>query len=284
MEKFGYREIYTLVIEQLGQNPRTESYGEIASEVVAAGYSRNLLRRNPPNMGMVIGGRHTSPDEERARELVRQAMWDLLVKGLIVFGLDTNNPNWPWFRLTDIGREFVKVRAPQPYDPDGFIAHFRRVTITPDPTVEAYVIEAVHTFNRGCNRAAAVMLGCASEKLILLLIDAFDGAISDTGKKASFQRALGRKRHISHQYTILKEHLDLMTDGKKLPYEHAETVGSELPSGYEILRRCRNAGGHPDVPGDVDPDTVFLNLRFFTEYARRVAALIQHFKTNAADW
>ncbi len=71
---------------------------------------------------------------------------------------------------------------------------------------------------------------------------------------------------------------------RRLTREHAETVASELPSGYEILRRCRNAGGHPDVPGDVDADTVFLNLRSFTEYARRTNELIAYFTANAADW
>jgi hypothetical protein len=36
--------------------------------------------------------------------------------------------------------------------------------------------------------------------------------------------------------------------------------------------------------GDVDPDTVFLNLRTFTEYARRVHAQIGHFGAAPADW
>ncbi|HZF49157.1 MAG TPA: hypothetical protein VE093_10940 [Polyangiaceae bacterium] len=215
---------------------------------------------------------------------MRQAMWGLLAKGIIVFGLNETNPNWPWYSLTDLGKEVVKAPAPQPYDPDGFVAYFKRTCGSADPTVEAYVVEAVHAFNSGCNRAAAVMLGCASEKLILLLTDVFEDSISDASKRASFQRAMARKWAISYKYKTLKEHLDLMVDGRKLPPDHAETVGSELPSGFELLRRSRNAGGHPDVPGDVDADTIFLNLRTFTEYARRVGALIDHFKNNQADW
>jgi len=64
--------------------------------------------------------------------------------------------------------------------------------------------------------------------------------------------------------------------------EHAETVKSELGSGYELLRRCRNAAGHPDVPGNVDGDTVFLNLRAFIEYARRITNLAQYLRKNGA--
>jgi hypothetical protein len=54
---------------------------------------------------------------------------------------------------------------------------------------------------------------------------------------------------ISHKYATLRDRLDLMVAAKKLPHVHAETVASELPSGFELLRRCRNAAGHPDVPG-----------------------------------
>jgi hypothetical protein len=75
-----------------------------------------------------------------------------------------------------------------------------------------------------------------------------------------------------------------MVDGKKLPAEHAEFIGSELGGVYELVRRYRNASGHPNLPGSVDADTVFLNLRTFIEYARRAGGLIAHFQATGADW
>jgi hypothetical protein len=225
-----------------------------------------------------------SVEEERIAELVREAMWECLLKRLIVFGMDGANSNWPHYRLTAFGEGAIMAATPQPYDPDGFLAHFDATCVGIEPIVRAYVSEAVLAFNTGCTRSSAVMLGCASEKLILLLGDAFEAAVSDPAKKSKFTKELNAKWAISHRYATLRDRLDLMVQAKKLPHQHAETVGSELPAGFELLRRCRNAAGHPDVPGNVDPDTVFLNLRTFTEYARRVHALIGHFASAPADW
>ena len=38
--------------------------------------------------------------------------------------------------------------------------------------------------------------------------------------------------------------------------EMAETVGNELPSAFHFIRR--NDAGHPEIPTNTDPDTVFL--------------------------
>lgn len=283
MSNLGYREVFALVLEQLA-TAKDGSYHQLADAVVGAARAKNLIDTAHSQTGWSVNGRSTTPDAERVRELVREAMWECLIKRLLIFGLNDANPEWPFYRLTSQGKELVKAGHPQPYDPDGFVAYFRRNVSGIDPTVDGYFAEAVQAFNSGCNRAAAVMLGCASEKLLLLLCDAFEAAIADPAKLAAFKRDLGRKWAISHKYAILRERLDLMADGKKLPYDHTETVGSELPSGYEMLRRCRNAAGHPDVPGDVEVDTIFLNLRSFVEYAKRVTALITYFGTNPADW
>ena len=103
-------------------------------------------------------------------------------------------------------------------------------------------------------------------------------------KQAKFIKDVNAKWPISHKYATLRDRLDQMVDAKKLPRDHAETVAGELCAGFDLLRRCRNAAGHPDVLGDVDSDTVFMNLRMFTEYARRVHALIEYFGSTSADW
>lgn len=128
------------------------------------------------------------------------------------------------------------------------------------------------------------MLGVASEQLVLLLIEAFIAALVDGNKKSRFEKDLERGWQINVRYRALKERLDQMVDAKKLPREHAETVGNELGGVFELLRRYRNTSGHPNLPGSVEADTVFLNLRTFIEYARRTVALIDYFKANAAEW
>jgi hypothetical protein len=164
------------------------------------------------------------------------------------------------------------------------VDYFRKQVRNADAIVDGYVVEAVEAYNAGCFRASAVMLGVASEQLILLLIESFKQAISDGAKKSKFEKDLDKAWQINVRYRALKERLDAMADAKRLPGEHAETIGGELASMYELLRRYRNASGHPNLPGIVDSDTVFLNLRTFVEYARRVHVLIAYFKANEADW
>jgi hypothetical protein len=182
-----------------------------------------------------------------------------------------------------MGRQALAFVPPQPYDPDGFLRYFRASVVSIDPVVDEYVIEAVQDFNSGSYRSAAVMLGCASEQLILLLCEAFGRAITDSLKRAQYEHDTANWM-IYAKYRALKERLDLMATAKRLPRDHIETINSELPSGFELLRRCRNSAGHPNVQGDVMGDTIFMNLRAFIEYARRVTELIKYFDTIEADW
>ena len=190
--------------------------------------------------------------------------------------MDASNVGWPFFKLTEHGRKVIQQGAPQPYDPDGFLTHFKRIVPQADATVYSYLEEAVATFNHACPRASAVMLGCASEKLILLLCDAFEKSISDATKKTRYQKDAAAHWSIANKYKVLSDRLDAVVAGKKVtvPQEIFETIQAELPAGYELLRRTRNAAGHPEVPTAVEPDTVFMNLRMFIEYARRVYALL----------
>jgi hypothetical protein len=56
------------------------------------------------------------------------------------------------------------------------------------------------------------------------------------------------------------------------------------PPLFEPAPRHRNTAGHPELGGNADQDAVFLNLRSFTEYARRIASLVDYFQANPADW
>ena len=217
-------------------------------------------------------------------DFVQQVMWQLLAQGALVWGLgaDLNN-TYPFFRLTEYGKTVLKDGAAQPYDPDGFLAEFDRLVPASDAVLRDYLVEAVRAFNANCFKSSAVMLGAASERVMLLLHAAFEAGIADAQKKTKFTKDSGGIT-ISRKYAALKDRLDLMVAAKELPFDLSETVGNELPSAFNFIRRCRNDAGHPEIPTHTDADTVFLNLRVFTEYARRVVALTEYFKINPADW
>ncbi|WP_438029092.1 hypothetical protein [Sorangium sp. So ce233] len=264
----------SLLLEYLRDHPR-DQYRNAAYGVVRLAKSKKLVGQ---------GLNDEKHAEYAALRYVRELMWQLLVQGVLTFGMDNANETWPFYALTDYGMKVVSGEPPQPYDPDGFLADFRKKVSAAHPVVLEYLEEAVRAFNSGCPKASAVLLGGASEMAILDLIQVFGNAISDPQRKAKFEKETSGNSQISTRYSALKDRLDLMVSAKRLERDMVETVRNELPGAFELIRRIRNAAGHPEIPQNVEPDMVFLNLRIFNEYARRVYVLVEHFRSNPADW
>jgi len=275
------REIRQLLLDYFREHSAGQ-YQSAADGVARLAIERGLLKRAKEQFGDSYSYALSSNDSIRLREAVRQEMWLLLGQGLLVFGSNESNPSWPWYRLTERGIAVAASQLPQPYDPDGFLAEFSRRNPSADPVILAYLKEAVQAFNHGCPVAASVMIGAASEKALLLLVDAFESAIQDSTRKAAFAKACG---HFIHpKYRALKQRLDLMISAGTLPSPHKEYTVSEVPGVFELIRRQRNEAGHPELYTGVDPDTVFLNLRVFVEYVRKVYDLINFLNVNGANW
>lgn len=274
-----YREVYALVLEDLSQHSHGQ-YGSLGERIFDEAFKRALIPSKDSGNTVETSVPHlTHYERNQLWEWVRQALWECLVKGLLIFGYDKLNANWPFYRLTDSGKEVLTgtgtVIRPQPYDPDRFIASFHAELPTTDPTVSVYFEEAVLAFNAGCQRSAAVMLGGASEKLILILCEALaQSALLNVQEQNGFEKALASAFSITKKYSLLKGRLDAL----KFPAEHANTRDNLLPAGFEMLRRFRNDAGHPELPNTATPDLNFVNLRLFIEYARQTSALIDYVK------
>jgi len=148
-----------------------------------------------------------------------------------------------------------------------------------------YVNEAIRCFNHSCDRAAAVMLGAASEKAVLLLFDVFASAIEDEKRSKRFVEDGGKL--ISRKFDTLQRRLVQITSQDELSSELRrvkETLDGFLGPLFHLIRAYRNQAGHPEMPGHVERDTVFVNLRVFTEYIRRVYQLIDYFSQNKVTW
>ena len=270
MATINYEETRALLLEFLKDNPRTQ----VAEAVVGI---CKLVRARAG----IAPNEHTS-EYMRLTENVQDQFWALLIQGILFPGLDATNQSLPWFHVTRYGAQVVDGQRPQPYDPEGFLRDFNARNPSADPVVADYLEEAVTAFNHGCPRAAGVLMGAASEKAILVLLDTFQAAITDPAKKNRFEDE--RRSTIHRQFRALKHRLDRMLQAKKLPSEVAESVNSEIPGAFDLLRRVRNEAGHPQLSGKTDRDTVFMNLRMFTEYIRRIQDLIAFFRANPAEW
>lgn len=273
------REIRQLFLEYCRDHPAGQYVGATHG-VAKLAIERGLLKKAKDPLGDEYSYALSNNDSVLLREAVRQEMWLLLGQGLLVFGTNEDNPNWPWYRLTERGKAVAAAQPPQPYDPDGFLREFARKNPSADSVILAYLEEAVRAFNHGCPVAASVMIGGASEKALLLLVDAFGSAIKDAAKKAAFVKACGWS--VYSKYRALKERLDLMISAGTLPSPLKEYTLSEVPGVFELIRRQRNEAGHPELYTAVDPDTVFLNLRVFVEYVRKVYELMAFLATKGA--
>jgi len=274
-------QIRVLLLEYLRQNP-TGQYERVTHGVARLAIGRGLLEQAREPLGQDFAYALSPEDTSNLREVVRQELWLLLGQGLLVFGMNEDNPTWPWYRLTERGETVASEQRAQPYDPAGFLREFDNKNPSADPIIRTYLSEATHALNHGCHIAASVMLGAASEKALLVLVETFESAITDAAKQADFA---GSYRWTIHsKYRALKTRLDSMIDSGTLCSPLREYVISEIPGAFELIRRQRNEAGHPELYTGIDPDTVFLNLRVFSEYVRRIYDLIEFLNSDGADW
>ena len=277
-----HQQVRALLTEVLAAAPRGH-YQSAVEEVSKRGVQAGVWSTPPGRTAAFSNNPLVGPLRHQVEEEVRQLLWQFIVQGLVVPGKDAANAEWPWYRLTERGNAALGAAAPQPYDPDGFIGFFDRRNPDADHVLRDYVVEAVNAFNVGCLKASAVMLGCASEKSILLLLDAFAQAITDGTKRSKFEKDTAGWT-IASKYRALKDRLDKMVAAKRLPRELADSVRGTLDIGFNLVREQRNAAGHPEIVGQHDPDSVFISLRFMSDYVARVGALIGYFGDNPADW
>jgi len=118
------------------------------------------------------------------------------VQGVLVPGLNDANQSFPFLRLTEYGKRCVQENQILPHDPDGYLREFHRAIPNVDPTITEYLTEGLQCYLRGLNRAAAVMLGGASEQAILLLIESYIGSISDAAVKERFESEIEDARTV----------------------------------------------------------------------------------------
>lgn len=281
--EFPYQELRALLLEYLSQEPEG-NYTSAVSGTIELAKKRGLYAGQDPNHQVYrTGGSNydlRAEDIYEVPESIRQLFWLFLVQGILVFGKNDINPNWPWYRVTDYGANVIKNQSASPYDPDGFLGEFAAINPKADRVVIGYLEEAVCTFNVGCFKASAVMLGCASERLILNLHETFENAIKDNHKQNQFKKSYNRTIH--SKFTGLHNGLESMIGNRQLPKELHEATRSDLVSCFELIRRHRNSAGHPEFPSDIRRETIFLNLTIFPEYTKQVNRIIEYFELNEA--
>jgi hypothetical protein len=252
-------------------------------------------RHQPVNVGIVAVDRAIRPTaQQRGIEVewnnaegalagmdsvtVRAALSELEKAGLIVWGLSAIQAAPPHFQLTEFGVQCLREGRINPYDPEGYLSALVARVPALDPTARAYLEEALECLRRSCYRACAVMLGGASERVMMMLIDSFHRALQDQRRRARFEKNALKPISIRRRFDYFRT--ELGTIRAALPNVLAEDLDLRLDGAFALIRAARNDGGHPSINAAVTRDTAHGNLLLFPSYWEKVDALIGHLRNN----
>lgn len=265
-----YEELRPLVLQALKSKPETQIINVInQTETIAR--AKGFYKDAVPYMYSPGGPKHYMPKEDR--EKVRQIIWNLILQGVMTPGINEFNPDLPFIRVTDYGHECLKSMEILPHDPDGYLQYLRKEIPQIDGTIMMYVTESLQTFLTGNLLASTVMLGGASEKAVLLLIESYSNAISDVNKKRKFEQRIERFG-ILRKFQEFRNRLNSIKGN--FPRSISDDLDIQLDGIFNLIRNCRNDVGHP-TGRKIDRRLAFSNLQLFIPYCKRVYDLIQHF-------
>jgi hypothetical protein len=203
--------------------------------------------------------------------------WELARIGVIALlgsGAESSYAQAPLFVLTDRGRALLSDGASSPHDADRFLSTLRRRVGTPDAVALSYVEEAIGAWKTGLYRASAVMLGCACERVIIVLAEKLrDIGVSPYSERLTKMLGADKPANISDVFTVVREGLEAAVDDRRLPKEFGQDIiDRRLTPVFERARRLRNRSGHPtgDEVHAEEAEAGLLLFPDFHEFATRI--------------
>jgi hypothetical protein len=138
------------------------------------------------------------------------------------------------------------------------------------PLVLEVLRESVATFHRGFVRSSALLLGTASEILMMQLIDAFIAGRPE--KERQRLQAAVEDKSVYARYRLFREEFEKTRDALKIPDPVSKDIDAIIDLIFNAVRLNRNEAGHPSS-SPLNPALVAATLQAFIEYAERIAGL-----------
>lgn len=201
--------------------------------------------------------------------------WHLARIGVVAIpgeSLGVTTVTIPRIVLTERGRQFLQAGELSPHNPSKYLAAVRRRIVTPDDVALSYLQEAVEAWRCGLNRSSAVMLGCACERLVLLLAEAIAGA-NYPPWSAKLTQKLQARVFISEVFDLVRKALLQLRDSRQLPAELSDAIDRKLSAVFDHARGLRNQSGHPTA-ATVAAEDAEAGLLLFPGFCELVAKLI----------
>jgi len=202
-----------------------------------------------------------SADIEDSQALLTE--WhELFRTGYMAWGKDINNISYPFCHPTQHLIRALEDMSRDPVNPDGYLRHLREMG-KPGTLVESYIREALSCYNNGACRAAAVMLGAASEAMIL---EVRDQAIQCARREGEQLTKKIKDWKIKEVNTALKQYLD--SKRPQMPLKLRDEYDAYWSAFTQQIRASRNDAGHPTNIEPITRETAHASFLMFPELAK----------------
>jgi hypothetical protein len=268
LDQHSYEELRGIVVDILVGREKIENPPEQYLRLVS-GVGEVLARRGTASPIMPLT---SSSDQIRPHphdvELVRDVFWDLFRQGFITLGLNANNDEWPWFRLSHNAKNTLDVQSPYRFHDSSSYLKMVRGEV-PDVSAESllYLDEAIAAFYADCLLASCVMLGVAAESEFLRLLGV---GSAHPVHGAQFEKAQ-KERTIRQK--IVKFQYGLSSLPKSILDQAGEDLETHLIAIQSILRVARNEAGHPTATRPPSREQVYVYLQLFIPFAGQLRRL-----------
>lgn len=183
--------------------------------------------------------------------------------------------------LIEKARHALNVLIPDKYSPysaQTLSVHIRKTSeLECDEVISKYYEESIQCAKIGADLAAFVMLGCASEKAINILIEKYTSAIADIKNQERFLFRVNKKV-ISKKFD---EFIKSYKSCKSRPHDDCfHDIETKINEVFQYIRLIRNDVGHPRIIPNIDKTNLFLHISNFSNYLGHIYKLIWYFENN----
>ena len=180
--------------------------------------------------------------------------------------------------LTRRGREWVDGQEPIPELADEYVTALEQIVPTLDEVVREYVVEGLGSFEHDRFRAAAVMVGAASEKALYMLAEKMLDSISTPNWKTKFATAF-KRRDLTALFDEMRKVLDQANKLPNCPFEVFDGGQNHVVALIRAVQVQRNNAVHP-MNEKISDETVRLSYLAFPYALQKIEQLRDWFARN----
>lgn len=206
-------------------------------------------------------------------QIVLSEWYGLFNTGYLSWGHNLSNNSPPFCHVTAHGKKTIETLSRDPGNPEGYLAYLQSLAPL-NSVASSYLTEGLDCYVGGHYKAAAVLLGGASESIVLELRDHLVQRIIELGQPVPPKLLDWRVK------TVLDE-LKQFVDTRKgtLPRELREKFLSYWPAFTQQIRAVRNDAGHPSSVAPVSPESAHASFLVFPLLCQ-LAADLREWITN----